>query len=148
MLKIFYLWRNTIKFCQIRHVWTYTFCPKGDLKIRSQELKMTAASSTMSQQIRSIIDDYSATLNKATKEIKALTQAKGSLEKAYEDLMVVNENLIQDLVSLFSLFLSLSLSLFLCFSVSLSNSLSLPISLSLYISLSLSIYIYIFRDPV
>ena len=52
----------------------------------------------MSQEIRSIIDDYGATLTKATQEIKALTKAKASIEKAYEELMVVNENLIQDLV--------------------------------------------------
>jgi hypothetical protein len=60
---------------------------------------MSASNSTMSQQIRSIIDDYSATLSRATLEIKALTKAKGSLEKDYEELMVVNESLIQDLVS-------------------------------------------------
>ena len=70
-----------------------------DMKLPSTDFKMTNSSNTkMSQEIRSIIDDYGATLNKATQEIKALTKAKASIEKAYEELMAVNENLIQDLV--------------------------------------------------
>ena len=69
------------------------------MKLPSTEFKMTNSSnSKMSQEIRSIIDDYGATLSKATQEIKALTKAKASIEKAYEELMAVNENLIQDLV--------------------------------------------------
>ena len=71
----------------------------GDLKQRRTDLKMTSTSSVkMSDEMRRIIDDYSATLNKATLEIKALTKEKTSLEKAYGDLMGVNEKLIKDLV--------------------------------------------------
>ena len=73
----------------------------GDLKQRRTDLKMTSSSTSsvkMSDEMRRIIDDYSATLNKATLEIKALTKEKTSLEKAYGDLMGVNEKLIKDLV--------------------------------------------------
>ena len=51
-----------------------------------------------SDEIRRIIDDFSATLSKATSEIKVLTKEKAEVERAYEDLMEVNENLIKDLV--------------------------------------------------
>ena len=60
----------------------------------------TSMSTTVRQsdEIRRIIDDFSATLSKATSEIKVLTREKGEVERAYEDLMEVNENLIKDLV--------------------------------------------------
>ncbi len=87
----------------------------GDLKARSKDLKMTASTtnSKMSLEIRSIVDDYGATLAKALAEIKTLTKAKASIEKAYEELMVVNENLIQDLVRSYFIQVSLDL-LFTC----------------------------------
>ena len=48
-------------------------------------------------EIRNIIDDYNATLKRATKEIKALTLEKQNLEKEYEKLLTLNENLAADL---------------------------------------------------
>jgi hypothetical protein len=74
-----------------------------DLKLRRPDPRMTSSSTPssgvkMSDEIRRIVDDYSATLNKATAEIKALTKKNAAMEKSYEDLMEVNEKLIQDLV--------------------------------------------------
>ena len=48
-------------------------------------------------EIRTIIDDYNATLKRATKEIKALTTEKKKLEKEYEKLLTINETLAADL---------------------------------------------------
>ena len=50
-----------------------------------------------SMEIRTIIDDYNATLKRATKEIKALTTEKKKLEKEYEKLLTINETLAADL---------------------------------------------------
>ena len=52
---------------------------------------------TTSLEIRTIIDDYNATLKRATKEIKALTMEKKKLEKEYEKLLTINETLASDL---------------------------------------------------
>ena len=52
---------------------------------------------TTSLEIRTIIDDYNATLKRATKEIKALTIEKKKLEKEYEKLLTINETLASDL---------------------------------------------------
>lgn len=48
-------------------------------------------------EIRNIIDDYNATLRRATKEIKGLTRDKSKLEVEYEKLLTINETLATDL---------------------------------------------------
>jgi len=54
----------------------------------------------MREEIRSLVDAYGLTLQKATAEIKALTQSKRALEKSYEELLDTNETLMRDLVGL------------------------------------------------
>lgn len=81
---------------------------EGDLRLRRHDLRIMPMTTTtpatsmstnvrQSDEIRRIIDDFSATLSKATAEIKVLTREKAEVERAYEDLMEVNENLIKDL---------------------------------------------------
>jgi len=72
----------------------YFISATSDLQLVDEIL----TSAKMSQEIRSIIDAYDSTLNKATREIKALTRSKAALEKSYEELLATNETLVQDLV--------------------------------------------------
>ncbi len=50
------------------------------------------------QDVRDLVDAYGATLSQATKEIRALTKSKATLEKSYEQLLDTNETLVKDLV--------------------------------------------------
>lgn len=68
--------------------------PVSDVMVRRPA---TRNNGTTSLEIRTIIDDYNATLKRATKEIKALTVEKKKLEKEYEQLLTINETLAADL---------------------------------------------------
>ena len=70
--------------------------PVSDVVIR-RPASTNPRNGTTSIEIRTIIDDYNATLKRATKEIKALTVEKKKLEKEYEKLLTINETLATDL---------------------------------------------------
>jgi len=59
--------------------------------------KCASPSTSTSVEIRTIIEDYNATLRRATKEIKGLTREKSKLEVEYEKLLTINETLANDL---------------------------------------------------
>lgn len=63
----------------------------------SGSISRNGGNANTSMEIRTIIDDYNATLKRATKEIKALTTEKKKLEKEYEKLLTINETLAADL---------------------------------------------------
>ena len=71
--------------------------PVSDVVIRRPASTPRQNHGTTSIEIRTIIDDYNATLKRATKEIKALTVEKKKLEKEYEKLLTINETLATDL---------------------------------------------------
>jgi len=57
----------------------------------------TRMQETSAEEIRRIIDDYNATLKKATAQIKSLTKERNALENEYEKLLTLNEGIASDL---------------------------------------------------
>jgi len=74
----------------------YSSLANSNGDVRSEETgKMHEV--TSAEEIRRIIDDYNATLKKATGQIKCLTKERHDLEVEYEKLLTLNEGIASDL---------------------------------------------------